>query len=443
MSSNLLELPRELGDGLVMRRATIADAKALAEFNSRIFEEPAIGDWIQLLLTEKHPLYRASDFFVVVDQNAENKIVSSMGLFSQEWSYAGIPFKVGQPEIVATDTTYRRKGLVRLQFEALHALSAERGELLQAIGGIPWYYRQFGYEMALSLDSWRRFYWPSLPKLGKDETEQYTIASATQSDIPVLKQLYAVHCAGSMVNRLRSDREWQYAITLPEITKADAANHRHYWVIKTLAGDPVGYAEYTHVDKFKRFICREFAVLPGQPLRLVLEFFTRHLYTQGLELGRDQAEPYTGATFMLSDGHPVHEALGNQLERANKSYAWYIRVPDLAAFIKHIAPELEKRLAESVIAGYSGTLKLNFYRKQLGITFEQGKIKDVAPFQPEKMFDSDAFFPELTFLHLLFGHRNLDELGYIYPDCYAGSERAKILLAALFPKLPSQVALLN
>ena len=43
--------------------------------------------------------------------------------------------------------------LSRIQFEEVHKWSAERGETVQAITGIPFYYRQFGYEMALDLDA--------------------------------------------------------------------------------------------------------------------------------------------------------------------------------------------------------------------------------------------------------------------------------------------------
>jgi hypothetical protein len=100
-----------------------------------------------------HPTTSASDFTVVVDENADGKIASTMNLISQTWVYdgpsGGIPFALGRPELVATDEAYRRRGLVRMQFEAIHAKSAARGEMVQAITGIPWYYRQFGYEMCV------------------------------------------------------------------------------------------------------------------------------------------------------------------------------------------------------------------------------------------------------------------------------------------------------
>jgi predicted acetyltransferase len=84
-----------------------------------------------------------------------------MCLIPQTWTYAGVPFGVGRPEAVGTDPDYRRRGLIRMQFEVLHGKSAAMGHLVQGITGIPWYYRQFGYEYALDLDGGRIPYWES------------------------------------------------------------------------------------------------------------------------------------------------------------------------------------------------------------------------------------------------------------------------------------------
>src|SRR5260370_563284 len=89
----------------------------------------------------------------LVEDTRNGAIVSSINLINQTWSYEGIPFKVGRPELVGTLPDYRQRGLIRKQFEVLHAWSAERGQKLQAITGIPFYYRQFGYEFAVSMGS--------------------------------------------------------------------------------------------------------------------------------------------------------------------------------------------------------------------------------------------------------------------------------------------------
>ena len=65
-------------------------------------------------------------------------------------------------------------------------------------------------------------------------------------------------------------------------------------------------------------------------------------------------------------------------------YAWYMRVPDLPGFLRHIAPALEKRLANSVMAGHSGDLRLNFYHSQLRLTWTQGKLQEIGPYKPKQ-----------------------------------------------------------
>ena len=144
---------RDLGDGLILRRSSPADADALADFCGRIhsdegFDHPdlRIAAWTRDLLTKPHPTFQPDDFSVVAEA-ATGRIVSTLNLISQTWTYEGIPFGVGRPELVGTLPEYRNRGLVRLQMDEVHRWSAARGQMVQAITGIPYYYRLFGYEM--------------------------------------------------------------------------------------------------------------------------------------------------------------------------------------------------------------------------------------------------------------------------------------------------------
>ena len=142
-------LPRDLGDNLVLRRATPADTEALTAFNAEIHRErdtegpdERVAAWTRDLMSGGHPTFRPQDFTVVEDTRT-GAIVSSLNLISQTWAYEGIPFKVGRVELVGTHPDYRNRGLIRAQFEVVHRWSAARGELVQGITGIP-FYRQFG-----------------------------------------------------------------------------------------------------------------------------------------------------------------------------------------------------------------------------------------------------------------------------------------------------------
>jgi predicted acetyltransferase len=440
MSDSDFGFPRDLGDGLVLRWGTPADAEELGVFNVRLhsddLEEPEefLANWTHNLMGGGHPTTGAGDFTVVVDEKNGSKIVSSMNLISQTWTYDGIPFGFGRPELVATDDNYRRRGLVRAQFEAIHARSAAKGELVQGITGIPWYYRQFGYEMALELGGGRSFFWGRSGNDKRVDEEPYRLRPATPEDLPLLEELYAVHCAGSLLTRWRDAAQWRY-----ELFEADRESPyaRHVYVVETDAATAAGYVEYRLWKHF--FIVRELGVLPGHSLRAVGLYLTRALKIQADELNQTREKPIDHISFNLGVAHPLYKALERELEQQRKPYAWYIRVPNLPAFLRHIAPALARRLAASVMPGYSGALKLNFYLAQLKVDFKDGKLVDAGPYMPEHFFDADAFFPDLTFLQLLFGYRTLDELNYARVDCYANNADAAVLLNALFPKQHSWV----
>ncbi|NKQ37489.1 MAG: GNAT family N-acetyltransferase [Chloroflexi bacterium] len=435
-----MQLPQDLGDGLILRWATPADTEALAAFNTRIHadspDDPAeyLAHWTRDLMNGNHPTTRAGDFTVVVDEKADGRIVSSMNLISQTWTYDGIEFGVGRPELVGTDEAYRRRGLVRAQFAAIHAKSAARGKLAQVITGIPWYYRQFGYEMTVALGDGRRFDWITPGHDKQVDEEIYQMRPAVEADIPVLAELYGRYCQGSLLSRVRDEAVWRYEMS---VAHRESPYARHFYIIETTAGEVAGYVEYAQWGA--SFTVREIAVLPGQSLRAVALFLTRVLHARAQELNKEREKPITAVQFSQSSGHPLYEALERELVQVRQPYAWYVRVPDLPAFLRHIAPVLEARLAGSVMAGYSGKLRLNFYVNQLALIWENGRLQDITPYEASHFYDCDAFFPDQSFLQLLFGYRTAAEIKYILPDCYVPKADTAVLLQALFPKRPSWV----
>lgn len=447
MNDDSFGLPQNLGDGLVLRWAEPSDAEELAQFNLRIHSddpddpETFLVHWTKELMAGNHPTTRASDFTVVVDENAGGKIVSSLNLISQTWAYEDIPFGVGRPELVGTDEQYRRRGLVRKQFEAVHAKSAARGELVQVITGIPWYYRMYGYEMCVDLGGSRSYYLlPSRLRktTEKQEAEKYQLRPATAEDIPALRELYARHCAGSLLSRVRDEAIWQH-----ELFHAHRETHnaRFMYLITAVADNTLaGYVEISPWHANGIYFVREMAAQPGHSLRALALFVINHLEKKAVEFNQTATKPMERISFELGTGHPVYQALSRELEKQNPPYAYYVRVPDLAAFLRHITPVLERRLAESVVAGHTGQLRLNFYHSQLALDWENGRLASIAPYQPKNFHDGHAFFPDQTFLQLLFGHRSLEELRHSRVDCSARHGDAAVLLDVLFPRRPSWIS---
>lgn len=439
-----LNLPRSLGDGLTLRLATPDDIEAVAEFNTQIHleeGEPAnfLRVWTKVLMSGQHPTMTAQDF-VLIEDSHKHKIVSATCLISQLWYYDGIPIQVGQPELVGTDLEYRRRGLMHVIFDAIHQLSAAYGHQMQGITGIPWFYRQFGYEFALNLGGRRALPIANVPQLNGDGTDPFQIRPATVADIPALVRLYQQCTEGKLITTPMDEARWRYELS------GRSFAFQTYCIIndqQSVVGSCRGSTEVWRSAMGLWGI----VVDEGVSLRAVLPAVTRKLKAHGEayladnQENKDKEQKLVAIQFHLGADHPAYEAFDAKLGPLQKPYGWYIRVPDVPAFIRHIAPALEKRLAASVMSGYSGELNITFYRGGLRLVFDRGRLTTVEDWQQpldRKKDPTGAGFPPLVFLKLLFGYRSLAELCDAFPDCWADEEPA-LLLNALFPKQASWI----
>jgi RimJ/RimL family protein N-acetyltransferase len=235
---------KDLGDGLILRPAARADTDALARFNCDIHCQPGSGEpprpmaaWIRDLMSGDHPTFKPGDFTIVEDRDT-GEIVSSLCLIPQRWRYAGVKFGVGLPELVGTKPAYRRRGLVRAQFDVVHQWSARRKHLAQAVLGIPNFYRQFGYEMALEADAGRMGYAASVPALTKGEKESYRVRLATDADGPFIARVYRDGMARYLVSCVRTPAIWRYELAG---RRKEATERRALRVIESAGGERVGF----------------------------------------------------------------------------------------------------------------------------------------------------------------------------------------------------------
>src|SRR5215208_6158582 len=116
MTEFVIPAPLDLGDHLRLRMARADDIDAIVDFNTQIFDE-RVTDWTRDLISGRHPTVRVSDFTLVEDTRTK-QIVSSMCLISQTWLYGGsVTLPAGRCELIATNPTNRRRGLIRRQFD--------------------------------------------------------------------------------------------------------------------------------------------------------------------------------------------------------------------------------------------------------------------------------------------------------------------------------------
>jgi hypothetical protein len=433
---------RDLGDGLVLRCATREDTEALAQFDSYIFRNaenaplnPRVRARVYDLAARPHPTFRVSDFLIVEDTRTRS-IVSSCNLISQTWFYDGIPFGVGRPEIVTTNPDYRKRGLIRAQFEELHRWSAARCELVQAITGIPYFYRQFGYEMAMPLGGGRVGLASDIPLLKDGESEAYIIRRARVDDLTLINELYESGNRRSLVYCERTPALWRYELDGHSVGSASRPELR---IIQNCDGDAVGFIAHFPAAPGSRFDIQLLELKPDVSWLQVTPSVLRYMKTTAESANLESHVPFSQFGFGFGPEHPTYQVIPRKLPIIEPPYAWYLRVPDLPAFLRQIRPVLEQRIAESPARNYSGELKISFYRSGLALLWDRGKLASVESWQPGVRDWSVPRFPGLSFLQLVFGKCTLEELMLVYADCWSGSDEANLLLHCLFPRKASNV----
>jgi GNAT acetyltransferase-like protein len=444
---------RALGDDLVLREATSADEDALSAFVGDVLraqdsDQPSrpLAAWVRDLIGGRHPTFRPGDATVVVDRRT-GSIVSCLHLLSHTWAYGGIPIVVGQPELIGTLPERRGGGLVRAQFEVIHRWSAERGHLMQAITGIPWFYRQFGYEMAIERGGGPRVRRDPLVPLPAPPPG-WRLRPAVEADVAFVASLSAAAGRRALLSVPRDAALWRYELTGK---RPDSAARREIRILER-DGERVGYLAHAIELWGDSLNVSTFEVASGVSWREAWLTALPGLFEAGDALagagGRGRCEAVS--LWLLGSEHPLYGVA--RFPERDDGYAWYARVPDVATFLRSVSPALERRLAASSCAGHTGTLTLGFFTDGVRLQLARGKIVGIEGWRPDitvrglefgrPSTDSRrplAMFPDLTFLQLLLGFRSLPTLENAFPDCVVRTNEARALLGALFPPAPSDL----
>ena len=241
-----------------------------------------------------------------------------------------------------------------------------------------------------------------------------------------------------VIGCVRDQALWQYEVFGKS---PDNVNRFEMCIIEDITGEPVGYLAHSTVRWGGMMPLNFYELKPGLNWAAVTPSVMRYMRQAGESRKpyRDE-KPFDSIGLWFGERHPAYEVVARRLSRPRPPYAWYIRVPDLPAFMRVIAPALEKRLAASSLPGYTGELKISFYQDGLLLGFEHGRLVKAESYKPFPYGHSgQAAFPGLTFLQLVFCYRSLDELKYAFPDCFTETDEAAALLNVLFPRQPSDV----
>ncbi|KAF9957990.1 hypothetical protein BGZ70_009358, partial [Mortierella alpina] len=477
------------------------------------------------LLSGKSHVMSEHDYALVEDTKREkgfNPIVACVSLQQDQAYYGSANVTFGKPELIATDPAYRNRGLVRkLMIQMIHPESEARGDILQFIPGIQYFYRQFGYEYGLNLGAGFSIETAdAITPLGKDESEPYILRKATQEDIPFLVRMSTperTH-AHAAVGVYYTREYWQYTVVTAPAEKqfpldtdrdtrivVDAATQKsigftvssHAFLgprLEAMALDEDEVSYFDAADSLLRQLVANAKEFVGEQTKGLAEYTkkvnaasadakpetkaedetkatteeikaaTEETKTADEAKGESEPEEFMPYELHLNQRHPFAALLalsGKAKPPSDKKpgYRLYTRIGNYAHFILAVKPELEKRLANSVLAGVTGTLRLDFFRnvegqsgKGLEVVLEKGKIveaKDWAkPDDEGQMLERVgwmksgkmpnlylATFHPLTFTNLVTGLRSVEDLVWAHGENAVRDDATTLLLNTLFPKV--------
>lgn len=437
---------RDLGDGLVLRWSTAADVDRLAACMGRAFGKPGEPDVSLEHLVRRYtggdyPFMCPDDFALVEDTTApERPAVAGACYLRETWSYAGIDVPVARPEIVGTDHGYRNRNLIRAVFDLLHERAAAEKTLLQGITGIPYFYRQFGYEYALDLGGGVRVPAALVPELPEGEQESCRLRRATAGDIDAIEACYRRDHDDSLMWLQMPRAYWHYLVTAEDDDRGIGGYHR-VRVLETGGGQFRGYVVMPyerHGDSYGALMA---GIVSGVDVQALAPSLLRALAAEATAVpARKPEEPIRTLTLGLGQQAPLMTVLrGKKGVAVDSPYAWYMRMPDVVAFLRQVAPALEARLAKSPLAGHCGDVVLTRYRDGIRLSFDHGTLTSVETVDPSSGETKPAAgFPPLVLTQLLLGYRSVAQLRGLYPDVWVNDE-AEPLLDVVFPKRTSHV----
>lgn len=415
--------PLELGGGLVLKTAQgPADVERIAQLHELVFDQSAAT--FTRVLAAGYPGLAYHDFAYVED-TATGEVVSSICLVPTVWRYEGVPLNVGELGIVGTHPDYRRQGLVRAQMRWFDRELEARGCHMASIQGIPFFYRQFGYEYIIPMGHGYELNPERVPEpLEADATS--SVRRATAADMPLLLDYLAVAQASLCISVERSAEIWRYQ---DDPTRADEDALDTYLTFE--AGQPTGYFRvYRHETQEPHrqgVVIVEASPLPYRSslaaLRMAKELLATRRHLKAIRLSLPASSPLMWMAAYLGG-------------RWQQPYAWQVRIPNAVHFLKGIAPVLERRLASSFLAGYNSFLRIDLYTDTIELGFHNGRLASIRSLGP---IESRAVrLPWWAAWQLWLGHRSREELCNWYPDARV-EPALQPLIDVLFPKRESWV----
>jgi len=335
--------------------------------------------------------------------------VATLNLIPMTWSLGGIPLKVAEMGLVATHPEYRHRGLQRLLNLEFDKRIQEEEYHLAAIEGIPYFYRQFGYEYSVMLDEWASIPLDKLPMKAAPG-----ISPLQPEEILVAMSLLEASQRKYLVHLIRTPEEW--------VTQEKAGivgEHKSTTYAVRVGGEITSY--FRAGVEGKAVLLHEVTETDEATSAIIAAFLRK--------LGEEN-----GAIELVSrEGYiePISKYLHDLGASRRRPYAWQMKIIDHQRILEKIKPLFEERIKHSNLGGYSGSISLNLYGVTVTLIFENGIAGDVKQSPSEQKGDiqiNPRIFPKM-----LLGYRSINELEEEYLDVSIKPPYRQVM-EILFPK---------
>ncbi|MFE6056012.1 GNAT family N-acetyltransferase [Kitasatospora sp. NPDC056446] len=397
--------PAALPGGLVLRESRPEDQE---QIEALLAERGDATDALDHRLVAEDPDTGRSATAVVVDGD---RVVSTATLLDEELRLGTVRLPAGQLELVATDEEYEGRGLVRALTGWAHARSAERGHLVQVMIGIPYFYRQFGYEYAIDIPV-------SRPLRGTPpDSGTSVLRTATAADLPALTALQDTAQRGFDVAMPHSAACWRWLLA------HEASTLR----VVERAGAVVAAGRNTPVDDGVFHLAEAAAADEQAALDLLA--------------GVAASAPGAKLRVVHRPGTLPADAWHDLVEHAPRGEAqqYYVRVPDPTALLDRLRPLFWQRLVTAGLNRAGDDLIVSTFRAHHRIPVDEqglGAVVTGGPMQGPSAEGGAGVAPD-QLAPLLLGPHGIEGLSRIRPDVYPGARMR--VYRALFPPLTADL----
>jgi GNAT superfamily N-acetyltransferase len=391
----MTKYPIKLKDGLAL---TIPqnddDIERLGAFNGRVHEGEDLDGLVRALIRE-HP-YGKKRYWWYIEETRTKRIVSALSLIPWRVNFCGAVLDAAELGFVGTLPAFRKQGLSRLLTNHFHETVEQEGFAFSFLQGIPFYYRQFGYEYAVQLEN--HFLLPLSRLPGRRESP--VIRRAVSADTPRLRELYEKSMRAYPLHNARSREVWDFLLG-PSL-KTEMIHDT--FCVQDGRGKTSAYFRVAHHGFGEGLVLDEISPVSPEATEAVLGFLKR--------LAIERRKPHLRIN--LHRSHPLARQALEKGAADTWKYAWQIRIGNCGRFLKKVAPVLEGRLANGARQSLSRTFVIDLYREAWALEIGRGRIKSIA--RTKRVPEGALCLPPFAAVQLFLGHRSLAELADIYPD---------------------------